>query len=756
MYNIINDTSTKERVESKSINRKIYEFASNYFHDQLIEDRPAMTKLKLRGRREDSINFFNIGVIKNTKQLYQKLLEDYSKSEIEESGLFLNEKCYLEDDEYEVYSVPIIIDGEVYTIKTKDIMRPKPERKDKYILQKYAGNNFVLGLNQDIAFLHDKFYLVEGENDLMAMWENNKMNTISILGQLKNNQIDLLKSLPPKTICIAFDNDEAGEAYTEKILRELAKTKHKIMLVKYKESDPDECFSESKKMIEVDVNIKDYLETLERRRKEEEKLKRLIESIDIEKELNAKYFKVEMSGKVVYIKKDDRLGAWSSFETLLRIYSRNMEAVKKWDKEVKVFNGTTIKYIPGLEEENGKLNLFTDFAIKPKKGNTKIIHDHIKTVICNNNEEYYEAMLNWIANMVQNPHETVRITPVLIGPESAGKGQFVEDLLMNMIGMKYCTAIRNSNSYMNNFNSLFEGKLLIFIDEASFGGSSKESGILKGYIGNSSILIERKGYESYHAPFFGHFIFSSNEKNAVRVGIGNTRYWPLEINGEWAYSEKKHTPNEIKEYFDNYNNCLKNGGREAFFYEMMNRDISQYNRYYVPTTELGKSIIRESLDKFDSWFFGALFDSVEEKYNWKYSESFISQNKLITNEAYAKYLELCKDTSGDKYDKISMFSFNEKMRAKITNIPFKHIKNKANKTCQGWQFDSSTLAELKTKYSGIFDINNVEQMPLDFINIQVDGLKKPVYALKEPTEKSTFDNDDFENELLDWIGEEKG
>ncbi len=75
------------------------------------------------------------------------------------------------------------------------------------------------------------------------MWDNSYMNTIATLGGIKAKQIEYLKNLSHrKTLILAFDNDEAGNANVSKTTR-LFEKYHDIELVQYDGKDPDECFN---------------------------------------------------------------------------------------------------------------------------------------------------------------------------------------------------------------------------------------------------------------------------------------------------------------------------------------------------------------------------------------------------------------------------------------------------------------------------------------------------------------------------------
>ncbi len=696
---------TNEIIISTKDNREIYRVTADFFHNNLLKNKNALDFLiGTRGRTLESIKHFNIGFIEKGEELFELVKERFEMEDVINSGIFNWEGDLLFSEGN--YTTPILFNGNVYNIKSKDYNPMKEERKDQWIPFKSSGNNYTLTMNADCVMDENEIYIVEGENDVMALWENGKKNVIGVMGQLKNNQVKWLRDLQVnKNFVLAFDNDTAGKKYADKLVEVFNKRENKIFKLEYEGTDPDECFTHGdKKSKKILINTTDYLSDLKNETKILRERERKKEINEIEKqvkpileEINKVYRKVEVSGKIAYIKSKDRLGAWANFGTIRRKYSKYKNYVDKWDEDVRCYDGLTIRYEDIDCDNENNLNLFTGWGTTPIKGagKTDLIHKHIYDVICNGDKYSYETMLNWISNMLQHPHEISRVTPVLVGPESAGKGQFT-DFLISIINPSYCATIRNSSTYTSKFNSILEGKLFIFIDEASFGGSFKEAAILKGYIGNKTITIERKNYEPYVAPFFGHFLFSSNDTNAVKITEGNTRYWILKINGEWAYAEKKRTQEEIKKYFDDYNSEIENGGREAFFYEMLNRDVSKYNRFSVPVTELGKSMVRESLNMFDSWFYGSIYDKFERPKGWL-GCTHMTCDKLISIEAFESYMKYVEFSN--KYDRFTIHTFNERMKEKLEfETPFKRMKDSHNESRQGWVIDRNSLKRIRDKY----------------------------------------------------------
>lgn len=728
----IDDSVTKKVIASDKTNREIYSIAIDFFHSEIASSDIAKNYISLKKYEANTINHFKVGIVQNSDKLFQKLREKYNKETIVNSGLFYDsEKCIFSDN---YLTFPIIKDDSVMNIKAKDIINQGDDRKDNIIPLKYAGNNYTLTLNQDAVYSskEEEIIIVEGENDLLATWEKDSQKVIAILGQLKNNQIVWLKTLSEKTsFILAFDNDEAGNKYTDRFVKSFEKTNHPLFRLKYSDKDPFIAIRNNSKRIKVKIDRRNYLEEIKLKKEQEDRI--YFETIvkpkedNVLQELNDNFYKTELSGKIAYVKTNkntDLPPTFFSFKSLCQKYSAHSSVVYKWDKEQITYDGVVYDF-SGKEIVDNKVNLFFGFVVKPSKhGNTDLIHSHILNIICSGDKASYELLLDFIAHLFQKPNEIVRIALTLIGPESAGKGLFIEDILMKIIGKKYTSAIRNSSSYLNNFNSVLEGKLLLFIDEASFSGSTKEASVLKGLIGNPSILVERKGYESYMTNFCGRFFFSSNGTKPIKMPIDNTRYWVMKVDGKYAYAEEESNPDQIKYYMDQVRHQMANGGLEKFLWEMLERDITDFNRFHVPKTEQGIEMIKEALTEFDAWFYGSMFDELNDELNWKSAPSWVSFKRLVGREIlplYEKYIE----KRGDKYDKLNPTQFMVKLKEKLgKHGEYKKTRDFEGQSCYALSFKGSGFDVLYNKYKDLYIIND-SQTPIDQSQLCFDFSEPP-------------------------------
>lgn len=117
-------------------------------------------------------------------------------------------------------------------------------------------------------------------------------------------------------------------------------------------------------------------------------------------------------------------------------------------------------------------NLYRGFACEPCRGDWSLMQAHILEVICNNNQDHYSWLFDWMSYIVQNPGgERPGIAIVLRGKRGTGKGVFV-NTFGKIFGVHFLH-LYNSNQLVRRFNQQLKDCILCFADEAFFAGDKK-------------------------------------------------------------------------------------------------------------------------------------------------------------------------------------------------------------------------------------------------------------------------------------------
>ena len=221
-----------------------------------------------------------------------------------------------------------------------------------------------------------------------------------------------------------------------------------------------------------------------------------------------------------------------------------------------------IVFAPGRTVPRNQLNLFQGFATEPHKGNWDRMERHLREVVCQGNEEHYEWLMSWFADILQNPgREKVGTAVVLCGKEGTGKS-IIFRYFREMIGLQYGVEVSQKEHLVGRFNNHLASALFAQVEEAVWAGDKQAEGVLKHLITSERMPCEKKGLDRFEVDSYTRFAFTSNEKWVVPASAEARRFFVLEVSDE-------HMQN--RGYFEALNVEMKNaGGLEAWMYALMN------------------------------------------------------------------------------------------------------------------------------------------------------------------------------------------
>jgi len=318
----------------------------------------------------------------------------------------------------------------------------------------------------------------------------------------------------------------------------------------------------------------------------------------------------DVGGKCLVTSKifDYMLDRWSirfqSFETFCNRYmnvkiaegNKSTPKGKWWLNHPLRRQFDTVTFAPEREVENA-YNLWRGFGVEAVPGDCSLLLDHVRTIICREKIEIYEALMDLLATWIQHPDRPGGIAIVIRGGEGAGKG-----ILFQAIGKifgDHFIQVTNSKHLVGNFNAHLRDCAFLFADEAFFAGDRAHAGILKGLITEDTLPVEGKGLDVERAPNCVHIGMSSNEEWVVPASHDSRRYFVLDV-------AKDRIGDTV--YFDAIRAQLyMNGGIEALFHLLRTREVTSETRM-VPQTE-GLQMQRTlSYSLEESWWEEKLID----------------------------------------------------------------------------------------------------------------------------------------------------
>jgi len=143
---------------------------------------------------------------------------------------------------------------------------------------------------------------------------------------------------------------------------------------------------------------------------------------------------------------------------------------------------------------------------------------------------YSERMCQTLASILQYPDIKTGVAVLIrdmgglfIEGGGVGKNLIFEWFGNEILGEQYFIVVGDNRELYNPFNSLFEGKLLSLIEEASSRDNHTNYDMMKSRITSKKANINKKCIAQYEVDDYNRFIFCSNNRNAFPVRQGTRR-----------------------------------------------------------------------------------------------------------------------------------------------------------------------------------------------------------------------------------------
>lgn len=249
------------------------------------------------------------------------------------------------------------------------------------------------------------------------------------------------------------------------------------------------------------------------------------------------------------------------------------------------------------EDYNG----WRGFAVEPKEGDWSKNREHIRNIICAGNDVLCEWILDWCAALVQEPGKHAESSIVLLGGQGTGKGHFVDKMLGRIFDPHHYVTVIDRRRIFGDFNEVLSGRVLIFLDESTWGGDKRDAGIIKGLVTGDTLDINRKHITATSESSLLHLIIASNERWPVGLDPDDRRFCVTQV---------ATTAADDLDYFTRLHEELDNGGLAAMLHDLLTRKYSWNTLRRPPHTDAKRDLKGRTLDPDAKWWYEQLLTGV--------------------------------------------------------------------------------------------------------------------------------------------------
>jgi hypothetical protein len=212
------------------------------------------------------------------------------------------------------------------------------------------------------------------------------------------------------------------------------------------------------------------------------------------------------------------------------------QKIRMGDKRVTVvailFNTSMIQRVYGLtfdpsttervvETKQGiMINQWRGFAVEPSpqsvtNSEMEPFIDYVHSILAAGNETLGEWIIDWCADLIQDPSNKPGTSLVLVGAHGAGKTFLGEQVLGKIIGPSHYVQINSIETLTSKFNVIAENKIFLQCDEAMHSHQKEVAAKLKSIITDEMMTIEPKNVNAYKKPNHMRVLFTSNDEQAA-------------------------------------------------------------------------------------------------------------------------------------------------------------------------------------------------------------------------------------------------
>jgi hypothetical protein len=220
--------------------------------------------------------------------------------------------------------------------------------------------------------------------------------------------------------------------------------------------------------------------------------------------------------------------------------------------------------------------------------------------ICSGNENQFNYLLDYMAHAVQKPYELPKTAIVMrTSAHSTGKSAFAT-IFGRLFGSNHFRHLTDSKQLVGSFNGLMEGSIVLFCDEALFAGDKKVIDMLKGFISEPSLIIEKKFKDAYQIQNYVRLIIASNHDNPVGIEAKDRRYFVPDVKDE------KYDGTTLRMEMG-WEDGSYTGYKKLYWY-LKERDISDFDPANIPDSKSRQQIKALNLDPTTRWIKNLVVD----------------------------------------------------------------------------------------------------------------------------------------------------
>jgi hypothetical protein len=219
------------------------------------------------------------------------------------------------------------------------------------------------------------------------------------------------------------------------------------------------------------------------------------------------------------------------------------------------------------------------------------LEEYLSRVFMNEQDRKY--VIEWIADIIQNPTRRPQWGVCLTGQQGTGKSSIIR-MVSAALGYRHTWEHNDYTPAFQRFSEILPDHLLVAFDDAVAGKNTYQQ--LKQAITRRSMKVEVKGQQKHvEREVYARVLICSNSMRPLRIEEGDRRLYCAE------YSVHKIDPEETAKFFVRFNSWMEEPETAAIIYRWLKQiDLSGFNSGSTLQTETHAAMVGLSKSALDS------------------------------------------------------------------------------------------------------------------------------------------------------------
>ena len=289
----------------------------------------------------------------------------------------------------------------------------------------------------------------------------------------------------------------------------------------------------------------------------------------------------------------------------------------KGDESIRTYERVVFK--PKQQVPKTDFNIFADFPCEAVKGDCSIMNE-LMWLLSGENQEVFDYTESYFAHMIQKPSDKPGVSLVFsTTKQGAGKDTPLDFIGKIVGGESFFNTEDAENQVFGRFTEHLQKCIFLKMEEVEFETNKKNESALLSLITASTRSYEGKGQKPITLDDYKRIVMTTNKSIPVNIPESDRRF--VLVNS----SEKRVGD---RAFWDNvYKELAKPETKQAYFYHLLNKDISNFNIRNRPTTDFYKEV-KQTLRPYHASYFQSVLElnTEAETLSWKARDLFNEMN----------------------------------------------------------------------------------------------------------------------------------